>query len=165
MRKFLEGFGFPAVPIPPPEALGIENPEMRWPDARFKMKQTEHVRLVLFVAEQVTGSLEEEPPVQEITVAPMISRSLAGSVIALDHVAVPAGTLIRSPELALFTQSCTSVRSALAAAQVGLDPLHAANASPPIWTWQSQRARRPRTRRADRIFIAFLLFRVPRSSR
>jgi hypothetical protein len=116
--------------MPPFAALGIENPEMRCVDARFKMKQTEHVRFVLFVAEQVMGSPEEEPPLQEITVAPRISRSLAGSVIALDHVAVPDGTLILSPELAAFTQSRTSVRAALAAVQAGLNPLHAASASP-----------------------------------
>jgi hypothetical protein len=118
--------------MPPFVALGIENPEMRCADARFRTKQVPHVRLVLFAAEQVTGALEEEPPVQVITVDPKISRSLTGSVIGLDQVAVPDGTLIRSPELAAFTQSSTSARSALAAIRVGLDPPHAARASPAI---------------------------------
>jgi len=106
-------------------------PEIRCVDWRLIVKHVLHVIVVLSAAEQVIGLLDEDPPLQEITVAPMISRSFTGSVMVLDHVAVPDGTMIVSPELAAFTQSSTSVRPALAALKVGLDPLHAASASPP----------------------------------
>jgi hypothetical protein len=84
---------------------------------------------VLLTAEQVIGLLDDDPPLQEITVAPMIAKSFAGSVIARVQVAVPAGTVMVSPEVAAFTQSSTSVLDALAAILFGLAPPHAANAS------------------------------------
>jgi hypothetical protein len=107
-------------------------PEMRCVAWRLIVKHVLHVIVVLFVAVQVIGALDEDPPLQEITVAPMIARSLSGSVIGLDHVAVPAGTLMVSPELAAFTQSSTSALEALAATRFGLEPPHAARASPTV---------------------------------
>jgi hypothetical protein len=90
---------------------------------------------VLFVSVQFNGSLTDFPPVQLMTVAPLIVRSLLlGKEIAEDHEADPAGTVMVSPDVAAFTQSRTSVRDALAAMRFGLDPLHAASASFPVAT-------------------------------
>src|SRR5262245_4876174 len=49
-----------------------------------------------------------------------------GSAIGLDHDALPDGTMMVSPVAAAFTQSLTSVRCALAAVRVGLEPEQAA---------------------------------------
>src|SRR5262245_54531906 len=81
----------------------------------------EHVMVVLFVAVHVTGL-----PEQLIVVAPVIVRSFAGRSISLVHEADPAGTMILSPVEAALTQSLTSVRDALAAVRVGLEPEQAA---------------------------------------
>jgi hypothetical protein len=60
---------------------------------------------------------------------PMIVKSFVlGTSIGDDQFAVPAGTRMVSPLAAALTQSLTSVRLALAAVRVGLDPEHAAAA-------------------------------------
>jgi hypothetical protein len=84
------------------------------------------VMLVLFVAEQVTGFEELDPLEQVITEDPLIVRSLAGSLIGVDQVAEPGGTVMVSPLSAAVTHACTSVRDASAARRLGLDPVQAA---------------------------------------
>jgi hypothetical protein len=63
--------------------------------------------------------------------APIMLKPLPLMVIALDHVADPADTLIVSPLLAFFTQLCMLERSGVEV-QVGLDPVHAAIAGDAI---------------------------------
>ena len=106
------------------------NPLTRWVPVNGSAKHAplEQVILVLLDAVQVTGLADDDPFVQVITDAPMISRSFAGSVRAEDHVALPAGTRIVSPEAAAVRQSLTSVRLAEAAVRVGLEPEQAAAA-------------------------------------
>jgi hypothetical protein len=58
---------------------------------------------------------------------------LLGSESAEAQVAKPEGTVIVSPLVAAVMQSFTSARLALAAVRAGLDPLHAASASPAVW--------------------------------
>src|SRR5262245_43121089 len=103
--------------MPPPSCSpSIVKPEMRCVAATSTSKHVPHVMVVLLFAVQEIGSSDDEPPLQEMTVAPISVRFLLpGRGIALDHVAVPLGMLIVSPELAAFTQAITSALEGLAA--------------------------------------------------
>jgi hypothetical protein len=110
----------------------IVKPAIVWLAARFSVKHPpEHVNAVVDPPEVQAYAVVPSPPEQVMTVAPtMVRLLLPGSAMALDHEAEPAGTVIVSPLAAAVTQSFTSVRLALAASRLGLEPPHTASAVP-----------------------------------